>query len=363
MYGAVVAALMFEGEAADAEQAEAIIRGGGVSLRSCHEVGAVGAATGLVSPHTPVVVVRTESGRSVYSPLHEGAGPSMRYGAFGPETLDRLRWLADVMTPALDEAISASGPIEITALQAEGLRRGDECHNRNVASSASLAILLAPGLASCRGSDAAPLLQDLGENGQFFLAFSMAAAKAVGDEAHQVADPGMVTAIAANGRHVGIRVSGCGDRWFLTPSPYGKPQLFEGYTPEDASALMGDSFATEVIGLGAMAASAAPALASFLGTDPMEAEAAVAEMRQISQGTSTRFLVPAERYEGTPIGIDVAKVCRTRIAPLVNGGFAHRKAGVGMVGAGVVRLPIEPFDEAMGTLTANASLASGAVDD
>jgi hypothetical protein len=34
------------------------------------------------------------------------------------------------------------------------------------------------------------------------------------------------------------------------------------------------------------------------------------------------------------------------VAPVVNNGLAHRDAGVGQVGAGITRLPIEPFAEA-----------------
>jgi hypothetical protein len=128
------------------------------------------------------------------------------------------------------------------------------------------------------------------------------------------------------------------------------PTVFEPYALGDACALMGDSFATEVMGLGAMASSAAPALASFLGTDPLDATNKVSEMRHITIAESSRFLIPFEGFRGTPIGIDAAAVCETGIAPLVNGGFAHRKPGVGMVGAGVVRLPVAPFRDASAAL-------------
>jgi hypothetical protein len=33
----------------------------------------------------------------------------------------------------------------------------------------------------------------------------------------------------------------------------------------------------------------------------------------------------------------------TGIRPLINTGIAHREAGVGQVGAGLVRAPLEPF--------------------
>jgi hypothetical protein len=353
MRAAAMGALVLEGEAADLNEAGRIIDGGGLELRSAHEAGGLSAAAGVISPSIPVVVARSAGGREAFAPLHEGNDMPLRYGAYGPETLARLRHLATRTAPALDAAISASEPIELTAVQAEGLRRGDECHNRNAATSAAIVLALAPALVRGDGELAAAFLEEVAENNQFFLGFSMAAAKVIGDETHGRAEPGIVTAIAANGRHVGIRVSGCGDRWFTTDAPLGEPRVFEPHTLADACPLMGDSFATEVMGLGALASSAAPALASFLGADPLDAVAKVSEMRGICAGESSRFLIPFEGYRGTPIGIDVTAVCQTGVAPLVNGGFAHRTPGVGMVGAGVVRLPLEPFHEARACLAAN----------
>ncbi|HEX4011543.1 MAG TPA: DUF1116 domain-containing protein [Solirubrobacteraceae bacterium] len=346
MRAAAMGALVLEGEAADLDEAGAIIDGGGLELRPAHEVGGLSAAAGVISPRVPVVVARSTEGREAFAPLHEGNDMPLRYGAYGPETLERLRHLGSRTAPALDAAIQTSAPIELTALQAEGLRRGDECHNRNAATSAAIVLALAPALVRADPEFAARFLEEVAENNQFFLGFSMAAAKVIGDEAHDRAEPGIVTAIAANGRRVGLRVSGCGDRWFTTEAPLGQPRIFEPHTLADACPLMGDSFATEVMGLGALASSAAPALASFLGADPLDAVRKVAEMRRICAGESTRFLLPFERYRGTPIGIDVGAVFETGVAPLVNGGFAHRTPGAGMVGAGVVRLPLEPFAEA-----------------
>lgn len=350
MRAAAMGALILEGEAADLDEAGRIIDSGGLELRSAHEVGGLSAAAGVISPSIPVIVARSPEGRRAFAPLHEGNDMPLRYGAYGPETLDRLRRLGAETVPALDAAIQASDRIELTAVQAEGLRRGDECHNRNAATSAAIALALAPALVRADPRFAAAFLEEVAQNNQWFLGFSMAAAKVIGDETHARAEPGIVTAIAANGRRVGIRVSGCGDRWFEAEAPLGQPRVFEPHTLDDACPLMGDSFATEVMGLGALASSAAPALASFLGADPLDAVDKVAEMRGICAGESSRFLLPFEGYRGTPIGIDVAAVCATGVTPLVNGGFAHRTPGVGMVGAGVVRLPMEPFAAARSVL-------------
>ena len=201
-------------------------------------------------------------------------------------------------------------------LWSEGLRRGDECHNRNVASSAAVLARLAPAIvAAADRRDAVDVLAYMAANPHFFLALSIAAAKALSDVVHRTGDPGVVTAMSSNGASLGIRVSGVGDRWFLADSLIGDAKLFEGYEPADASPVLGDSFIAETVGLGAFALSASPAIVSFVGGDPLTVSATVEELRGICRGTSSRFLIPAEGFRGTPIGIDVHKVATTGIAP------------------------------------------------
>jgi hypothetical protein len=348
MRGALAGALVFEGEAESLGAAGEIIDAGEVELSPCHAAGGVGAMAGIVTPHMPVVVVEADGGVVGFAPVNEGLGQALRFGSSTPEVLKRLDWLRDVAAPVLDAALAELGGIDVTAAQAEGLRRGDECHNRNVASTAALIAQLAPAIvgSDIPRADAAAVLSFLAGNPHTFLAFSMAAAKAVGLVAEPSLPAGIVTAIAANGRRVGIRVAGVGDGWFTAPAPLGKPKLFEGFAIEDACPMMGDSFMTETVGLGAFALSASPAIGSFVGITTAEATAVVAEMRRIAAGTSSRFLIPAEEFKGTPIGIDVRRVAETRISPVVNNGFAHREAGRGQVGAGMTRLPLEPFIEA-----------------
>ena len=43
----------------------------------------------------------------------------------------RLRWMADVLGPALAIAVRAAGPIDITAIIGQMVQMGDEGHNRN----------------------------------------------------------------------------------------------------------------------------------------------------------------------------------------------------------------------------------------
>ena len=67
-------------------------------------------------------------------------------------------------------------------------------------------------------------------------------------------------------------------------------------------------------------------------------------------GQHTHLQIPSLDYQGVPCGIDLRKVVETGIAPAINTGIAHREAGVGQVGAGIVRAPMECFNQALEAL-------------
>jgi hypothetical protein len=347
MRGAVIGGLLFENEAATVEEAEAIIDHGEIELVSGDRASVVGAMAGIVTPSMPVVIAESEE-RRAYAPLNEGLGKALRFGSYDAGTLDRLNWMAEVAAPSLQLAIDATEPIDLTELIAEGLRRGDECHNRNVATSVLLMARLGAALVRAAPSreSAATLVSFAVENRHFGLPFSISMAKVLAEAAHGVPDSPIVTALAGNGRQFGIKVSGAGDRWFTCPSVLGDAVFFEGYTAADALPLMGDSAIAETAGFGAFALTSAPAIASFVGGTFGQSQAIVEDMRKICAGTSTRFLLPTEDFRGTPIGIDVRRVAETGIGPWLNNGLAHREPGRGQVGAGITQLPIKPFAEA-----------------
>ena len=58
-------------------------------------------------------------------------------------------------------------------------------------------------------------------------------------------------------------------------------------------------------------------------------------------------------FRGSPVGIDVTAVARTRILPQINTGMAGKHAGVGQVGAGLVTPPGEIFPAALPALAAH----------
>jgi hypothetical protein len=56
MRGAILGALVFEGEAPDLDAAQEILDGGEIELLPCHHAGGVGAMAGIVTPQMPVLV-------------------------------------------------------------------------------------------------------------------------------------------------------------------------------------------------------------------------------------------------------------------------------------------------------------------
>ena len=50
---------------------------------------------------------------------------------------------------------------------------------------------------------------------------------------------------------------------------------------------------------------------------------------------------------GTPVGVDIRKVVELGIRPQINTGIAHKEAGVGQVGAGLVLPPMRVFEAAL----------------
>ena len=171
-------------------------------------------------------------------------------------------------------------------------------------------------------------------NDQFFLNVAMAAGKAAGDAAGDVAGSTVVSAMARNGTEFGIRVAGCGPRWFTAPVNTPEGLFFPGFGPADASPDLGDSAIVGTIGLGGLAMAASPAAARFVGAGGLtEALRVTEEMREITLGEHPYFRVPTQDDRGTPVGIDVRAVVATGITPLINTGIAGRVPGTGQVGA------------------------------
>ncbi len=347
MRGALIGAALFEGWAATPEEAVALLDAGEIRVEPCHHHGAVGPMAGVLAPSMPVLVVEAD-GRSAFASLNEGLGKVLRFGAYNEEVIGRLEWMRDILGPVLDRALEIYGPIDVTSLIGQALSMGDEGHNRNVAATSLLTRRLAPTIAALEPNrDSVAVLTFLAGNDHFALNMSMAAAKLAMDAAIGIDDSTLVTAMARNGVEFGLRVAGSGERWFTTPVGPADGLFFPGFGPEDANPDLGDSAITETLGLGGFAMAASPAITQFVGGTPDDALEATRSMRRITLAPHPAYPLPPLNFAGTPSGIDVLKVLDTGELPLINTGIAHREAGVGQIGAGIVTAPQEVFLKAV----------------
>jgi hypothetical protein len=351
MRGAVIGGILFEGLAKNEKAAITMVEKGEVEFDPCHHHESVGPMAGVTTASMKVYVIENEThGNKAYSNLNEGYGKVLRYGAYSQEVLDKLTWMNEVMGPLIDEALKASdGGIDIRALLAESLHMGDEGHNRNKAGSIMYTTKLAPLITKVAKDQtvAAEVIQFLGDNALSVLNPVMAACKAMADAGHGIEGSTVMTIMARNGTELGIRVSGLGDQWFT--GPVGNPEglYFPGYTAADGSGDIGDSTITETAGIGAFAMATAPAIVTFISGTPQDALNATLEMYEITTTEHSAFTIPALDFRGTPTGVDIRKVVELGITPRINTGIAHKDAGVGQVGAGLVRPPMSVFEDAL----------------
>ena len=94
MQGAMIGALLYEGWADTREAARSMLARGEIAFAQCHDFDAVGPMAGVISPSMPLFVVRNLAyGNVAYTNMSEGIGRVLRFGANGPDVIERLRWI------------------------------------------------------------------------------------------------------------------------------------------------------------------------------------------------------------------------------------------------------------------------------
>ena len=345
MQGAIMGAAVYEGMASTLEEAAKMAASGKIHFISNHSMHCVGPMTGMITRSMPLWVVRNKTfGNYAYSTFNEGIGKVMRFGANSTEVIDRLRWIQNDLGPAMKRALQESGPISLKLIISRALAMGDEMHQRNVAASSLLTRELAPYLANVVEDPAKrfKILSFLSTNDQFFLNLAMAAGKATMDPIRDIPH------CSRNGTNFGIQVSALGDRWFQAPACMPVGLYFPGYSEADANPDMGDSAICETFGIGGFAMASSPAVVRFVGAGNISSAMKYSrDMMEITVGENDAYVMPTMDFTGTGTGIDIRKVIETGILPVINTGMAHKKPGVGQVGAGVVKPPMECFEQAL----------------
>jgi hypothetical protein len=350
LQGAVIGGLLLEGLARDAEEARRLAASGDILFEPCHHHAAVGPMAGVVTWSMPVWVIENRTfGNRAYATLNEGLGKVLRYGAFSPDVLERLKWMESDLAPVLRKALERHGAIDMKSLIAQALQMGDEGHNRNRAGTSLFIREIASDIVML-GEDRdriSRVLAFMNANDHFFLNLTMPSAKCVMSAVDDIPGSSVVSTMARNGTDFGIRISGLGDRWFTAPAGIVDGLYFPGHSAQDANPDIGDSAITETYGIGGFALAGAPAIVKFVGGTPKDALNYTRQMYEITLAESGSYQIPYLDFRGTPTAIDLVKVVETGILPVINTGIAHREAGIGMIGAGLVRPPAQCFHDAL----------------
>lgn len=348
MRGAMIGACIYERLAETPEQAESLLRSGEIKFAPCHNHGCVGPMAGVITPSMPLLVIRNRTFKNTaYSNLNEGLGKVLRFGAYSQDVINRLRWMEEKLALALRAATESNSPIDLRFIIARALHMGDECHNRNLASTSVFVTKILSSLIKSKIENnlAEEVSNFLVRNDHFFLNLSMAACKATMDSAHGIKNSTLITAMARNGTDFGVKVSGL-DGWYTAKSTVIDGLYFPGFDSSHANPDIGDSSITETCGLGGFAMAAAPAIVQFVGGHPSLAVQYTTEMYNITLAKNPAYTIPILNFSGTPTGIDLRKVLLTGILPIINTGIAHKSPGVGQIGAGITRAPRECFEKA-----------------
>ncbi len=350
MKGAMIGGLLFEGKARTAEEAVNMLSSGKIEFAPCHEHMCTGPMAGVITPSQLVYVIENQThGIKCFSNLNEGRGKVLRMGAYSDDVISKLHWMEEVLGPTLKTAIEAAGGIDVRAILSKALHMGDDGHNRLDAASVLWTTQLAPYIAKTAKDTATAfeVIKFLGENALSILNPVMAGCKTMTAAGEDVEGSTIATVMTRNGTDWGIQVSGLGKQWFTAPAPIVKALYFPGFTEKDANPDIGDSVITETAGIGGFAMATAPALVTFIGGVPKDAINTTLDMYEITYGEHKQFTIPFLDFRGTPTGVDIRKVVEKQITPRVNTGVAHKDAGVGQVGAGVVSAPMKVFEDAL----------------
>src|SRR5690606_16701730 len=216
MKGAIIGALIYEDLARNEKEALALIQSGKIIFDSAHHHDAVGPMAGIISASMPVHVLYNIVHKNyAYCTINEGLGKVLRYGANSTEVLDRLRFMEKTMMPILNEALTINGGIDIKSIIVQSLHMGDECHNRNKASSAIFLREIAADIfkTSAPFEDQVKVLDFIRKNEHYFLNLSMPFCKLAMDTTKHIKNSTIVRAMSRNGVDFGILLAG-GDTWY-----------------------------------------------------------------------------------------------------------------------------------------------------
>ena len=265
---AVCGAACHDGLAKNVDEAWEMVMSGEIKIAPSQDYNCGNAASSVMSASMPVFVVEDKtSGGAGYCVPHPGSNPRvLRWGIYGEDVEENLRFIRGDYAEVLGEAVRKSGEIDLVRILSKTAGMGDENHNRQPAASMALALELVPYLLDVQHPARDRVIKEICANDRFFLHVMMAGVEAIMQKAKEVPYSTVMTGMGGNGVEFGIQVAATGNRWYTTPAPKISGIFLKPTTTEaDLLGYLGDSCVTEVWGLGGMSAIAGPAYLRMTG--------------------------------------------------------------------------------------------------
>lgn len=341
----VVGGALHAGLAKTEKEAIGMIKSGEIELGSCNDHFCVGAGAGIVTANMVVNVSRDlKTGLEGYCIPFEGRVGLGVWGVYNDDVERNLREIEDEFGPAVTEALERFGAIDVRSIIARSMQMGDEIHTRQTAAGLILVSEIVPKLLET-GLDSKLVNKCIAQftaTERWFHPLGMSSGMSIARGIKGIPNCTLVTSIAQNGIKTGIKVSHFGEQWFTAPAPRFVGSYFSSeWGPEDAVPYMGDSTVTEVVGMGAFAAAAAPVVMRLRNGGYREAIAQTEELKTICAGINKNYPIPLLDFTGPGMGIDIRKVVETGITPICHGGIISKDGG--QIGAGAARFPSEHY--------------------
>lgn len=344
--------VLFEGYAKTREDAEHLLKTGEITFASGNDYHIVVPGSGIATPSMVMNIVedRNSGVRGFCAPFEgPNRGGLAGWGVYNEAIDKHLYNMSDVIGPAITRMLEEAGGMALKRIMVRGVEMGDELHSRQDACGLILTNELAKMIfdtKSMNDDEKRQVMDLIFGTVRFFHPLGMASAMSGLEAARHVPYSTVVTAMEGNGVTYGIKVAGLGNQWFTAPAPRLEGEYVAAdIKVEDVLPWIGDSCMLEACGLGGSAAAAAPAVMRSQGLSWMDGIERSRLTEEITLARHESYLVPALDYQGTPLGIDIRKVLRTGIEPVIHGGIISKSGK--RLGAGVAHVPMKCFEGAI----------------
>ncbi len=345
----VIGAVLHEKLAKTGEEARGMIEAGEILVESANDHYCVGAGIGIISPSMVINVSRDrKTGLEGYCIPFEGRVGLGVWGVYNEEVEKNLQYIENEFAPAVTAALEKFGGINVRSIIAKGLQMGDDMHTRQTAGGLLLVNDIVPMMlgAGIDSEITMRCIEQFTATERWFHPVCLSASMAIARCPMGIPHCTIVTNSVQNGVKTAIKVAGLGDKWYYADAPTLNGSYFSSeWGPETAIPYIGDSTVSELCGSGGFSAAASPVVLLLRNGGYREAIAQSEEMKLICAGINRNYPIPLLGFTGPGLGIDIRKVVRSGITPIMHGGIISRQGG--QIGAGAARFPMGHYVDAL----------------